>query len=155
MFLRPIYNKKSSPAVLSWREAFSLWHTVYAKSSSVYIYQANRGRRHPGNLRHWGHFHQFTQSRLRASFPINLTDWNLQCICIPSQQGRRHPGSLRHWTSLLPVTQTRIQASFQSTWTDRKIKAYIRASRDILSDLTTRTLTFDGSLYSTQFGVES
>lgn len=50
---------------LSWREAFSLCHTIYANPRTRFHHDCNQasektkptGRRHPRHLRHWTHFH--------------------------------------------------------------------------------------------------
>ena len=55
---------------LSWSEALSLWHTIFAKPRIRPRYQIIRanqfttakGRRHPKQLRHWNSFHRLHKS---------------------------------------------------------------------------------------------
>lgn len=63
--LRMIQEPEDKARRLSWREAFSLWHTVCADPQISLQHESNQasdnttptGRRHPGYLRHWGDFH--------------------------------------------------------------------------------------------------
>lgn len=62
---RMIQKPEEKSRRLSWREAFSLWHTIYADPRIRFQHQSNQarddtkptGRRHPGSLRHWSQFH--------------------------------------------------------------------------------------------------